>query len=419
MKNRLAFLALWVVVAAGCSVADAPTATAPPASAEQLTAYPIFDHYVAMGTSVSMGVAAQGVLASSQYQSWPAQLSRLAGHPMSLPLISGVGCPSPFKVPLISFVRQSGESVATPSDQLICSPLAEGVKLPAQNVAINGAKTSDALLMTPQNKPDVYGRNVYSRVLPPNTTQVGAMLMQSPRLVSVEFGANEVLGVTSGAVIPGVTYVPFAVWQPFFRELVDSVAKVAKKALLVTLTSDAEDFPGFRRGAEIWNDRLSLLNNFNVDVSSNCQANANLIFVPARVPGAVAAGLANKQRGLPPVPFSCADLGANVVDGVLTPADVAFVNALLAQMNTEIAQTALQRGYAHFELEALYGRPSLKGPFRAFEMMMSLNPYGPFISADGVHPSALGQSVLAHAAAEALNAKYRANIATFSFIATR
>lgn len=419
MIRHISAIVVCAVVLAGCSDSATPTAIEPSANMEALSGFPIFDHYVAMGTSISQGNASSGVVGASQYQSWVAQLSRRAGHPMTLPMILQYGCAAPYDVPLIKFTRTSGEPITLPSDLQICSPLAEGITLPTQNVAISGAKTSDALVMTPELKPDIYGKQLYQRVLPSNTTQVGAMKMQNPKLVSIEFGANEVLPAVSGVAIPGVTLVPFPVWAPQFHALVDTAAMFAKKGVLVSLITDVASFPGMRKGDEIWRDRNTLLTAFNVAVSSDCTASVNLVFVPARIPAAVAAGLTNRAKGLPPVPFSCSDGGFGVVDYILTPSEAGIVNALMAQMNAEVVIVAAQHGYAHFELDALYGRRDIKGPYSSYEQMMSKHPYGPFVSFDGIHPSTIGQGVLADAAAEALNTTYRIGLAASGFIASR
>ncbi|HET9797769.1 MAG TPA: hypothetical protein VFP90_07270 [Gemmatimonadaceae bacterium] len=44
--------------------------------------------------------------------------------------------------------------------------------------------------------------------------------------------------------------------------------------------------------------------------------------------------------------------------------------------------------------------------------MTSSQPYGPYVSLDGIHPTAEGARVLADAAAEALNETYRLGIPT-------
>lgn len=44
--------------------------------------------------------------------------------------------------------------------------------------------------------------------------------------------------------------------------------------------------------------------------------------------------------------------------------------------------------------------------------MTTATPYGPLMSLDGFHPSAQGQTVLADAAARAINEKYRTTLPT-------
>jgi lysophospholipase L1-like esterase len=39
-------------------------------------------------------------------------------------------------------------------------------------------------------------------------------------------------------------------------------------------------------------------------------------------------------------------------------------------------------------------------------LLFSSQPFGPYISLDGIHPSASGQSLLASAAVKAINTKY-------------
>jgi lysophospholipase L1-like esterase len=75
-------------------------------------------------------------------------------------------------------------------------------------------------------------------------------------------------------------------------------------------------------------------------------------------------------------------------------------------MNAHIRSEAVRRGFAYFELGALYDRGDLKPPFSVIAMMTTAAPYGPLISLDGVHPSGAGAAILARAAAAALNATY-------------
>ena len=373
----------------------------------------VLHRYVAIGTSVSMGWRSDGVYAPYQETSWPAQLAALAHREMSLPLIAAPGCRSPLVAPLAAGVRLSGEAAALPAPQLACAPNEAGVTLPAQNVAINAATTRDALLTTPENVGDAGNARLYARVLAPGQTQVTAMLAQNPKLASVELGANELLGARSGVYLPGVTVVPTAAWEPLYLAVLDSVETTAKHGLLVGLIDDAMSFPGFRRGAELWAARATLAP-FNVAVAPDCEGSANVLFVPVRVPVAVAAGVGRANAGQSPAVLSCANApsASGVADYVLAPAELDALNAQLAAMNAVIRREAGARGWAYFALGALYEDAANKPAFNAVALMTSAEPYGPYFSLDGVHPSTLGHQVLADAAARALNARYRLGIPT-------
>ena len=378
-----------------------------------------FQRYVAIGTSISMGVAGDGAIAASQQESWPAQLARMAGRDITLPLIGGTGCRSPLKAPLATGVRISGEGAGQSPATLSCAPNVEGVELPAQNLAINGAQTRDALFTTPENITDAGNRLVYQRVLPPGETQLSALIAQNPKIVSIEFGGNEVLNARSGIAIPGATLTPVSVWAPLYTQLVTSVAEVTKYGVVIGLIRDVGNFPAFRRGSELYADRAAFLGAFNVAVSPDCDGSDNLLFVPVRVPTAVATGLAFRARGLGVHTLSCAGGPPAAQDFVLTPAEAAIVNGQMAQMTAHIRAETESAGFAYAELEALYGRADIKAPFSVIHLMTSAQPYGPLVSLDGIHPSAEGQRVIAEAAARALDARYNFGIMSAALIASR
>ena len=410
-STRRAFGATLVLLTTAC--ADAPIASAPAvrpldeaALAFRSEGRGAFQRYVAIGTSVSMGVASDGAVAASQEQSWPAQLAAIAHREMTLPLISGTGCRSPLRAPLASGVRLSGEGAAANPATLSCAENVDGVTLPTQNLAVNGARTSDALFSTPENYTNPNHKGVIGRVLPPGATQLSALLAQNPKIVSVEFGANEVLGATSGIAIPGVSMFPVSAWEPLYTQLVDQVAQVAKYGILVGLVRDAATFPGFRSGSELYADRAMFMAAFNVAVSTDCDGSPNLLFVPVRVPTAVANGLGRRQAGAGPYTLSCTGAPANFTDYLLTPDEVSIVNGQLAQMNAFIRAEAERIGFAHFELEELYGRSDIKPPFSVVALMTTAQPYGVYTSLDGIHPSAEGQRMIAEAAARAINRRY-------------
>lgn len=357
------------------------------------------EHFVAIGTSVSMGWASNGVFDGSQRTSWPALMAFRSEKGISLPLIQSPGCTSPIVAPLGAGVRLSGESIAGSS---VCRPNDGGVSLPAQNVALAGALAIDAVSTTPQTATLPW----YSRVLPPGTTQLTAALAQHPTIVSVELGANEVLNATSGLAVPGVTIVPFPFFVAPYDAILDALSASNVKVVLAGLPADGRNLPSLRRGDEIWADRAEFAA-LHVDVSADCDGNQNYINVSIKSLNEAFEGAFRSAHGLPNAVFSCADV-PGTQDFVLTPADMTMLNGLLGQMTTHIEQQAAARGFAYFSLGALYDDPTLKSAtYSVVDQLASSTPYGPRISLDGVHPSALGSATIAHAAAVAINTMYQ------------
>jgi hypothetical protein len=409
--QTVAIASLLSFAAAACSsdqmVAPTPPAAQPSApSASLFSAFNAFQRYVAIGTSISAGVQSDGLIFATQAASWPAQLDAAAARLLRQPYIGGTGCHSPVLTPLLLAVRLSGESALTPARNLSCSPLLPGVTLPVDNVSLNGALAAEAFALTPQAAVALDPDNaaIYARVLQPGMTQVSTMLARNPTIVSVELGSNEVLG----AAISGDATEPFplstlAAFAVPYHGVLDDVQSKTSTAVVVGLIADLAHSPAFRTGAELWADRAEFAL-FNVNLSTNCQGSesANLIFVPLNVATAAAAGLSAAQHGAGPVQFTCADLGP----GVLTPMEAGKITTRMHEISAQIQAEAASRHFAYFSLGALYDRPDAKGPFSLSKLMTSLAPFGPYFSADGVHPNRAGQTILARAAAQALNDMY-------------
>lgn len=396
------------LVLTACHDNSAPTPTSPIAVRNEAEGRGFAQRLVAIGTSISAGTCSGGNVGWCQQNSWVAQVIRDMYQEPTLPLIAAPGCKAPFAPPLITFKRTSGESVAVPESDVLCSPNEPGVVLPTQNVAIDGATTLDALTRTPELRTDPYGAQLYRRILPLGETQVSAMEKQNPKFVTVELGANDIMQVHSGIVIQGVTFTPFAVWAGQYNQVLDRVGVVTKQALLVGLGRDISKLPSLRRGSELWADRAAFLSAFNVEVSSTCDGSVNLIVVPALVPAAVANGLGRRAAGLTPFTLSCAEGPFNAQDRILTPAEAQAASAQFALMSDHIRGQAALRGYAFFELEVLYGLP--KPPFSVVAVMTSGTPYGPNISLDGLHPSAAGHTIIAQAAVRAIDDRYNVGV---------
>jgi lysophospholipase L1-like esterase len=357
-------------------------------------------NYVAIGTSLSMGWASDGVVGSSQRNAWPKQLAEQAHVAFTIPEIGEPGCQPPLAAPLLSFKRTDGNSAGSST---VCAANVAGITLPTHDLAVENASAAEALNATPATATQGRGP-VTSRVLPAGMTQITAMRSLHPTFVSVEFGGNELLPAQVGLLYPGVTFTPFATFRSNYSQIIDNVKATGAKALLVSIRTDLRNFPTIRTGPEIASQR-SKFAAYNVTVNADCDASENFIFVRGKVPTAIVTGITRAGYGLGPYDLSCADVPGSV-DYILTPGDIAFLNSLAEQMSDEIESKARENGYAFFPLGALYNTSKEDVPFDLTEYMRSDKPYGELISLDGVHPSATGQSVFARAARRAIQKTY-------------
>ena len=397
-KHRL-FLVAAALALAACTDPAGPVPVGPSLDFAAATPQEAFARYVAMGTSNSQGARSGGISASSQQAAWPAQLAARVGVPFSLPLVQDPGCSPPLLPPLATDVALiaaygalsgGGDLVSAVSNT--CMPLQDGIVPPTNSVAISGADVHDALNATIESVSLKSARiaQLYSRVLGPGQTQVTAMLAQQPTFVSVELAANDVLPASSGRI---AAMTPYASWEADYDQVIAAVRATGARAVLVGLPNDAARFPSIRRARELFNEWPDLLA-VGVSMSLNCYFSSNYVFVPGYV-----LTLISKS----PTTATCADV-PGAVDYVLTSSDIAAINARMAQINTHIQAKAAENGYAYFALSALYDLPKIN--FDLYSVMFSNDPFGPYMSLDGVHPSAKGQALLANAAVQAVNAKY-------------
>jgi hypothetical protein len=428
MTRRWA-LALSAVAAVSLTACEPDNATNPGPEGQD-----DFARYAAIGTSLSMGVTNgdNAVVYFYQQHSWPALLARQAGNTgFSQPLMRSPGCYPPIIAPLALGRNLRGVSIAT--TDTTCAGLLPGLAAPTatssfNNVALSGALTTYALNITPElaaqgglgaeasNSSAVFRRKAYPLVLPPGKSQVTAVMMQDPSFVSIELGANEVLGgPTSGVIALGQNVVPPQFWQPEYDKVIDSIVTTGAKVLLVTVPR-VSSIVGMRTGAELHADSANFRSRFRVTILSDCKDNPNLIFTPRLVPGTIAFAAANP--GVPVVPISCTNNPAATVaqpDYVLTPEDVATLNAMVDAMNAHITSVAGENDWALLDANAVLAEiVAVKPTYSVVRQMTCVIPYGPYIGLDGVHPTSAGYVKVANAAIARVNDHYDFTIPTIA-----
>jgi hypothetical protein len=370
-----------------------------------------FQNYVSVGTSISMGVQSSGVYYAGQTNSWPSLVADAAFAGFDLPLIEAPGCGAPLVAPLQFFRRLDASSAAAPNT--VCAENMAGVTLPANNVAIDGATTFQALSVTPADV--AASRPVYARVLPNDQSQVEAMTAQEPTFVTVELGANEVLRAAAGGVLipagydpttgavgtfeaaPGVfvpgTYVPFQIWAPIYDQVIDAVVATGARAMLVTVPQVAS-IVSLRRGSELWADRAGLQARgviLNADCGPGGVGENNLVFVPLKIVNAIGAAAATGAAQN----VSCANVPSSQ-DNVLSATEEAQLTAVIQAMNDHIIELAQANDFALFEGNDVLGYiVEHKPAFSAATLVGCSFAFGQFISLDGVHPNTEGHRLIA------------------------
>jgi hypothetical protein len=381
---------LVVFATLACTDSTSPSAFSSSASLSRSEGRGLFQRYVALGSGMSMGWQSDGVTAESQSDSWPAQLARIAHRELDQPYLASPSCLPPQAPPFVTF----NWAVAGP-----CAN-APGVTLPTQNLAIKGATVSSALLATVGAAVGDSGfgfPRVMPLVLPAGVTQVGAVAGLKPKIVSVEYGTSEIVrslaSPGSPRLIPSAT-----AWSALYDQILDEVSKSADVVVL-TLPPRVPP-PGFVDVSilmQAFTRSPELLAQFNVTLPPwPCEVLSRLIYVPQYV-----RFLAAHAQGEGPVPLVCADLFRS--DFSINYDTYLELRSAVEAMRAHIRSEADRRGFAYFDLEPLYtSSPS----FDLARFLSSTEPFGAYVSLDGIYPTAAGNALLAEAAARALNERY-------------
>lgn len=378
------------IAAATLAIAACADLTPPPPEEEGAN----MNRYVAMGSSITMGVESDGVVESSQRSSWPALLAASASVEFGVPAIASPGCRPPLVAPLANFRRADNSLVTDPGT---CAPNVAGFTLPEQNVAIAGATAALAVSATPTGN----SNPLYSRVLAEQQNQLSAMRAMTPSFVSVEFGSMEILPAMAGVV---GAIEPFATFTASYASIIGVINQLSAQALLVRLPADPRKFPSVRTAAEIASQSAAFAAR-NITVNADCATSGTYISVQWKVFPAIVTAAARASAGLGPLAFSCADV-PNTADGVLTEADMTTLTTRIGQINTFLTNRATANGFATFSLGVLYDTAKDGVPFDLNALLTSSTPFGALISLDGLHPTAAGQAVLANAARAAIIQTY-------------
>ncbi len=380
----------------------------------------LFSNYMAIGTSIGAGIQSAGINDSTQREAYTAQLAVAFGLTPGVnwfyPSFNMPGCPAPF-TNATTQARVAGASAAAcalrnPSS---VEPFENNVSIPsiraAQVLNINDLTfgPTDTLKLA---QFITGGRN-------PIDVVVGA----HPTFVTVEMGANDVLGAaTHGDTTLLTPVASFTTSMDAIAAKLDSTgAKVA-----ISNIPNVTSIPHFAHASVMFClntgacPGVPVTPPFNsplFTISPSCAPNAAggigdtyLVTFPAvgAIVGTLAAGRAAKvdcanDSALVAAPPPASGLVAVAPAGAtLNPLKLASIAARVTALNAVIANEASTHHYALVKFDSLLiAQAALIPPFPNFATPTSL--FGPLFSQDGIHPAKPGHKIIANAFISAAN----------------
>lgn len=367
----------------------------------------LFQRYAAIGTSISAGFQSAGINDSTQRRSFPFLVAQQGGAAFGYPSIFGRGCPAPF-TNNVTQARVGGGSATG------CDLRSVPIPTTLNNVAVPGLAVEDIFSNT------ATPISTYERLQTfflGGQTPWNALKRTEPTFVSIEIGANDVLGGILSAGNPGNpdSVTPIPVFEAAYAEFADSVDALGAVVLAATVP-DVTVIPYVSSGTVYWCLKTGLCPGVpaggfpaTFTVTNACAPNAAIpgskgdsILVPWTIG---VAGLLGASNPAGPVPFNldCAN-----TNQVVTPEEYANVRNATDAFNQFITAQASARGWTLVDANAILGQLRATGGIPPFPDLSQVPTggsvgFGPWFSLDGLHPSSALHEVIADSAITAIN----------------
>ena len=386
-SRRLAALASIAALAA-CSDSADILKPEPPAAA-------IMERYAAIGNSITAGYQSSGINDSTQRESYARLLALQAGTPYvyaSLP----IGCAPP----LASF--QTGTRVNAPG---ACGLTTTYPYL--NNVAVPGATVADFA------SPYSASYSALTSLILGGRSQLRRALEISPTFVSVWLGNNDVLAAGASGVLtatpnvsPGVT--PVATFISAYKAGADTLSRFVDRGVLIGVVNVT--------GIPLLFPAESLLTNptFKAQfdaarggattVLANCVGSKALVSLQALSSAAGRAAVATIScvKGQP--------VAAAGETFILDAAEQTTITNAVTAYNAYIQAKADTMGFAYVDPNPILASLRASNKIPAKPIFTSPQPFGAYISLDGVHPSLPAHQLFTNALIDAINGKYGTSI---------
>jgi len=386
------------------------------------------NQYVALGDSLTAGVAGNCLVERNQVASYPAVLAQqLAISSFQQPLVEELKLTSPLVgLPCLGAVFIPPSTVTVGAISQMGSPLNLLLPQPYNNLGIPGADAGDLITLTqgnPSGTTAQKGAALVLRNVPGSgsplvgTNAVTQANLLQPELVTLWIGNNDVLGAAlSGVAIVGVTITPLAQFTSDYqadvaavsgggRELVAANVPAVASLPFATTIPPVLVNPATRQPVLINGQLVPLLG--QGDAAFPCvpvPPDQGCGLPPGSRVTLPASQLLGKGIGIPvaaggtgqPLPNGTFTPPSTLTPGVvLYPDEIALIESSVDSFNGVIASTVAGAGGSLVDVNEIYNKIAAEGyEIGGIRLTNSFLTGGVF-SADGYHPSSIGYTILA------------------------
>jgi len=348
----------------------------------------LFARYVAIGNSITAGYQSGGINATLQQQAYPVLLAKAMGTPFNLPLLRDPGCPPP----LVNIL--TGRRLDDQPDGFCAYRQVPPPRI-INNVAVPGAKVAGMINLIEGTAADTM-----KLFLLGGRTPLEVAAEARPTFVSVWIGNNDVLY----AAVKGNTALitPVNAFQQHYTQMLNELQTMGVQGGLLIGVANVTVIPHLSPGIAYAQAEQAGAFPPTFDVADNCATTG----ATALVPFSYAFGelLAAAMQGQS-VTLDCVN-----DPRLLSPDETATLVQTVQQYNAFIQQQADRLGWAYLDPNVKLLELKNQGQIPIFPNVNSSEPFGPYFSLDGVHPSSLAHKLVAQEAAAAINAVYGTNL---------
>jgi lysophospholipase L1-like esterase len=385
-----------------------------------------FDHYVALGDSLTAGVEGNCLVQRNQEASFPAVIAQqLHMTDFQQPLVQELALSNPLVgPPCLGAVLAGGTITVGPISQQD-GPLNALLGRPYDNLGIPGAKTADLVDLTHANPNGTTAERFAALVLRnvpgspfDGLNAVTEANLNSPDLVTLWIGSNDVLNAAlSGVAIVGVTITPDIVFGEKYADVLENIA-LPGRTVVAANVPDVTSVPfttTVPSRLTIPGGTTPVLGPGNaaypcvpVPPDHGCPVpDGTLVTLPASSLLAQGIGVPTALGGTgQPLPGGQFIPPATLEPGVLLyPDEIAVIEEFIDAYNSIIAAEIASVGGHVLDVHEIFNEINAHGYHIGGIVLTSAFLRGGIFSADGFHPSSIGYTIIADEFIRLMNAE--------------